>query len=429
MPRLNYTSLFVVLLFAANSHSYAQGWVGNGGNNLNAVNSSLATTPINIGVGTNLPTAQFHTTGTIRHENLSIANQLNQVLVTDAAGNVFWRDATTIGASNANAWLIAGNNNINDATNFLGTTNNQAVTFRVNNQRRLSISRQFTPSGFTRNSSQVEVGVPTDNTNLTNLFVWSRDVVGLSLPFFISSDVSGMTYSPTSGNNNTLGRLIRLNQGNTNANGGSFFYDIGMSNTQALYITPLQTPGSINFPTKLFTISNLNRVGIGIPWALEPTADFHTVGTVRHENLPGGTGNFLVIDAAGNIFQSSSGPTGGKSFQDEINNLKKEIEELKILLGVKNNAAKVKDEAVLYQNNPNPYTNKTEIKYYVPYEFKSGSIKIADLSGRILKEVPIFAKGIGTIGLSSGTLSAGTYVYTLVIENAVIDSKKMVLLR
>jgi hypothetical protein len=421
-------SVFMALVLAFNS--YSQGWVGNGGNTIYGVNSSLSTSPLNIGIGTNSPSAQFHTTGTLRHENLVNANQLNQVLVTDASGNVFWRDAATIGASNANAWLISGNTNINDAVNFLGTTNNQAVMFRVNNARRFSISRQFNLAGFTRNSSQVEVGVSTDNTNLTNLFVWSRDVVGLSIPFFINSDVSGMTFSPNPGDNNTLGRLIRLNQGTTNANGGNFFYDIGMSNTQSLFITPLQMPGTTNFPTKMFTISSTNRVGIRIPWGLEPTADFHTVGTVRHENLPTGNGNYLVIDALGNIFRSSFGPmNSSKEMQNEINYLKKEIDELKMLLGIKNNSVKETDGIILYQNNPNPYSSDTEIRYHIPYEFKSGSIRVADLSGKALKEIPIYRNGNGSITLQRGLLSAGTYVYTLIVDNVTIDSKKMVLLK
>ena len=428
MRKSHYASLLVALSLAFNS--YSQGWVGNGSNTIYGVNSSLSTSPLNIGIGTNSPTAQFHTTGTLRHENLTNANLLNQVLVTDASGNVFWRDASTLGGSLANAWQITGNNNINDATNFLGTTNNQAVMFRVNNARRFSISRQFNLAGFTRNSSQVEVGVSTDNTNLTNLFVWSRDVVGLSIPFFINSDVSGMTFSPNPGDNNTLGRLIRLNQGTTNANGGNFFYDVGMSNTQSLYITPLQTPGTTNFPTKMFTISAANRVGIRIPWGLEPTADFHTVGTVRHENLPTGSGNYLVIDASGNIFQSSLGPMNpSKQMQDEINQLKKEIEELKMLLGVKSNSVKEKNAAILYQNNPNPYTSNTEIRYEIPYEFKTGSIRVTDLSGKALKEIPVYTKGNGSITLQKGSFSAGTYIYTLIVDNTVIDSKKMVLLK
>lgn len=425
MKKTDCASMLVALLLTISSHS--QGFVGNGGNTIYGVNSSLSTSPFSVGIGTNSPTAQFHTTGTLRHENLLNANQLNQVLVTDASGNVFWRDASTLGGSLANAWQITGNTNINDAVNFLGTTNNQAVMFRVNNARRFSISRQFNLAGFARNSSQVEVGVSTDNTNLTNLFVWSRDVVGLSIPFFINSDVSGMTFSPNSGDNSTLGRLIRLNQGTTNANGGNFFYDFGMSNTQSFYITPLQTPGTTNFPTKMFTISAANRVGLSIPWGLEPTADFHTVGTVRLENLPAGNGNYLVIDASGNVFRSNLAPLNpSKEMQNEINHLKKEIEELKLLL--KTNVTSVKEKAILYQNNPNPYTSNTEIRYSIPYEFKSGVIRVADLSGKALKEVVINSNGSNSITLQKGSLSAGTYIYTLIVDNAVIDSKKMILL-
>ncbi len=428
MTKINYTNCLVTVFLFANLQSYSQGWVGNGGNNLNAVNSSLSATPISIGVGTNLPSAQLHTTGTLRHQNLTNSNLLNRVLVTDTSGNVFWREASTLGTSNA--WLTTGNNNINDALNFLGTTNNQAVSFRVNNQRRFSISRESTPAGFTRNASQVEVGVPTDATNLTNLFVWSRDVVGLSIPYFISSDVSGMTFSSTAGNNNTLGRLMRLNQGNTNANGGSNFYDIGISNTQALFITPRQVPGSIGFPMKMFTISTADRVGIRLAWGAEPTADFHTVGSVRHENLPSGSGTQLVIDAQGNIFRSNGIIARVNSdVQTEIDNLKKEIESLKKMIYSQNKSFNISDIPLLYQNAPNPYDQGTQLKFYLPKTIKSASLIISDMSGKQLHLLNIGTRGDGNINFESKNLPAGMYLYSLVTETGVVDTKQMAIMK
>ncbi len=427
MAKSNYIIWCLGLFLFVNVQTFSQGWVGNSGNNLNAVNSSLTPTPINIGIGTNLPTAQLHTNGTLRHENLTNANLLTQILVTDPSGNVFWRDASTFGTSNT--WLINGNNNIVDGTNFIGTTNNQSVIFKVNNKRRFSISKEFTPVGFTRNVSPVEVGVSSDTTNLTNFFVWSRDVVGLSLPVFINSDISGMIFSNNSGNNNTLGRLIRLNQGNTNSDGGNNFYDIGISNTQSLFITPRLIPKNIGFPMKMFTISTADRVGFRLAWGEEPTADFHTVGSVRHENLPGGKGSLLVIDAAGNIFRDNSFFVQNKVLDKEIENLKKELEILKKMIYRQDIGLKKTEQAILYQNIPNPFNVNTEIKFYLPKEVKSATIQITDVSGRSIKEIPIPSNGKGSVIVQKGILSAGTYIYSLLIDHEVIESKKMVLLR
>src|SRR5579859_2590652 len=55
----------------------------------------------NIGVGINAPTAQLHTTGTVRLAGLSSDNTQTRVVVGDANGNLFYRDASTLAASEA----------------------------------------------------------------------------------------------------------------------------------------------------------------------------------------------------------------------------------------------------------------------------------------------------------------------------------------
>jgi hypothetical protein len=130
-------------------------------------------------------------------------------------------DISTFGDPSSN-WLIDGNSNITDA-NFLGSKSgtNVPIIFKVNGNQRVQISKE-TISG-SRKVSQVEIGKSSDENNLTNLFVWSRDVVGFSLPFFISSDISGMSFNNSSGQYNTLGRLLRLNQGSNNTNAVTIF--------------------------------------------------------------------------------------------------------------------------------------------------------------------------------------------------------------
>ena len=55
-----------------------------------------------------------------------------------------------------------------------------------------------------------------------------------------------------------------------------------------------------------------------------PTAKFHTNGTVRHQNLPTGTGNVLVADANGNVFRSST-VLRQTEMEEEITELKKRL--------------------------------------------------------------------------------------------------------
>jgi hypothetical protein len=82
----------------------------------------------------------------------------------------------------------------------------------------------------------------------------------------------------------------------------------------------------------------------------------------------------------------------------------------------------------LGQNVPNPFREETRIEYYVPQEMLcdngSCSIIFYDQLGRIIKETQIQA-GFGTITLNTQNLSTGVYIYKLVIQDKVIDTKKM----
>ena len=61
----------------------------------------------------------------------SVANQLMMNTGTPAAPN--WQPVA--GNSSGNAWSLIGNGNINPLNNFIGTTNNQPLRFRINNTK------------------------------------------------------------------------------------------------------------------------------------------------------------------------------------------------------------------------------------------------------------------------------------------------------
>jgi hypothetical protein len=55
------------------------------------------------------------------------------------------------------------------------------------------------------------------------------------------------------------------------------------------------------------------------------------------------------------------------------------------------------------------------------------SLIINDLQGTEIKSYKISQKGFGSIILSSSELKTGIYFYTLIIDNKIIDTKKMIL--
>jgi hypothetical protein len=92
-----------------------------------------------------------------------------------------------------------------------------------------------------------------------------------------------------------------------------------------------------------------------------------------------------------------------------------------------NNTQRPDDNSSLEQNNPNPFSENTTIRYYIARTSGTAFIRVADLTGNIINTFKIDAKGAGQIMISGSTLKAGTYIYELVIDNKQIDAKKMIL--
>jgi hypothetical protein len=59
----------------------------------------IGTTSGNMGIGTSTPTAQLHTTGSVRFAGLTQDSTQTQVLVTDANGNLYYRSASSLAAN------------------------------------------------------------------------------------------------------------------------------------------------------------------------------------------------------------------------------------------------------------------------------------------------------------------------------------------
>jgi uncharacterized coiled-coil protein SlyX len=49
-----------------------------------------------VGIGTETPSAQLHTTGAVRFGGLTNDNSLNRIVVSDASGNLYYRDASSL---------------------------------------------------------------------------------------------------------------------------------------------------------------------------------------------------------------------------------------------------------------------------------------------------------------------------------------------
>jgi hypothetical protein len=119
--------------------------------------------------------------------------------------------------------------------------------------------------------------------------------------------------------------------------------------------------------------------------------------------------------------------------QATINTQQTQIDELKTLLqsaiGQRSTPTGIEALApnmpVLFQNNPNPFKERTEIRYSLPETVSSAEIYIFDMSGKLLKKYRADKSGVTLINGSE--LSAGLYTYSLIVDGSLVDTKKMIL--
>jgi len=81
----------------------------------------------------------------------------------------------------------------------------------------------------------------------------------------------------------------------------------------------------------------------------------------------------------------------------------------------------------LFQNQPNPFSKSTEIKYFIAENANQVALLVFDVRGVLINQLPVYEKGESKTIIHANELQAGTYIYQLVIDGKEIDSKKMIL--
>ncbi|MDX2304198.1 MAG: T9SS type A sorting domain-containing protein [Microscillaceae bacterium] len=226
--------------------------------------------------------------------------------------------------------------------------------------------------------------------------------------------------------------IVRYDAGFNNVWKSFYFYTFATGVNQGKFVIADWGTNVAGPSTHRLVIENNGNIGLGV---FNPTAHLHNVGTVRFENLPQGQGRNLVIDNNGNVFVSSN---ANKNAPDEVNQqLLEQIESLKERLEtLENQLAKIqglesetidKNTAQLHQNQPNPFGQSTVISYYLPEKNIQAMILITDLQGKEISRLPINQKGEGGVTVQAGSLHKGLYLYTLVVDGKIVDSKRMLI--
>jgi len=119
-----------------------------------------------------------------------------------------------------------------------------------------------------------------------------------------------------------------------------------------------------------------------------------------------------------------------------VKELKAEIDELKRVnstpVSQQNAPAKPQETtsetvAALYQNTPNPFNENTEIAFYLPQSVTNAMLCVYDMNGKQLSQNVITQRGSGSFVVNGNQYGAGMYLYSLIADNQLIDTKRMIL--
>lgn len=83
------------------------------------------------------------------------------------------------------------------------------------------------------------------------------------------------------------------------------------------------------------------------------------------------------------------------------------------------------NNAYLLQNSPNPFSQNSIIRYYVPSSVKQAQLTVYSIDGKLLKSYAL-NKNMNETMISAGTFPPGEYLYALLIDGRKIDNKNMI---
>ena len=83
-------------------------------------------------------------------------------------------------------------------------------------------------------------------------------------------------------------------------------------------------------------------------------------------------------------------------------------------------------QARLYPAEPNPFGQKTRIRYFVPQGFGEAQLRVFNAQGIELETVRISEPGMGSVIIEAGRLKPGSYFYDLIVDGRQIDRQQVI---
>lgn len=104
------------------------------------------------------------------------------------------------------------------------------------------------------------------------------------------------------------------------------------------------------------------------------------------------------------------------------NNMKQDNDDLNSIQ--KNNTL---TDVILYQNVPNPFSENTSIKLFLPQNITKSKLCIYNVNGGLVKCITLSANGFIAITIKGNELESGIYSYVLIYDGQASETKQMIL--
>jgi hypothetical protein len=263
----------------------------------------------------------------------------NTVLFNDGAGNLSWN--TVAGA--AGAWVTTGNAGTNPAANFLGTTDNQSLVFKANNQLAGKIDLTLNNATFGYQAGQAATG---NNNTFIGYQSGYANTTGLSNT---SVGSNAMVANIGGGNNTALG-YGALKANTTGASNTAVGAAAGVTNSTGADNTFIGNGADA-------TANNLNNaaaIGYNAKAAVSNSLILGATGSSA-PNVGVGVNTFSANPEALLVYQNSStsfNVIGGKG---SLNNY------LQLNIQNQNSGANASSDVVATADNGNETTNYVDL--------------------------------------------------------------------
>lgn len=163
----------------------------------------------------------------------------------------------------------------------------------------------------------------------------------------------------------------------------------------------------------------------------------HPSGDVYASSLGGGA--YLSTDNGNSWNQVNSGLTANTIFAFSLDNsghllagtwANGVFRSVETTVSIADDSDQIPLKIALHQNYPNPFNSTTRIAYELPRS-SYVTLSIYDLLGRSVQTLvsEFQTTGIHSINFNSSHVSSGVYLYQLKVNNQVIETKKMILIR